>query len=280
MQHKKWRAISLVAAVALAFGPSAQAFLIDVGAATPGFADPSADGDRIFSSTQDLTDLQFNISDNEVFVDGFDITTAAVGDTFSITDQGFGNFTISLPPTTFGDNEGYLSLFELNGDFDLTGTATVTALVGNTVDFDFTFTGGTLEVLYDESFNLAADGPNLQQVLFGNLLSGGGDARQTVGSTTQNVGSFVADFAASALLPGFFLQNNGDPFLPGFTLAFTDGNINEVVASQTTTGLLLNATSDGSLRLAAVSVPEPGTLGLFGLGLLSLGVIARRRRGA
>lgn len=283
MQYKKWRAIGLAAAIGLAFGPAAQAFVIDVGAATPGFADPSADGDRIFSSIQNVDQLQFNIAQNQIFVEGFNLGTAAVGDTFNITDSGFGNFTAPLPSTTLTDSEGYLSLWELNGNFDLTGTATLTGISGNQVDFDFTFTGGSLDILYDESFDLAANGPNLQQVLLGDLLSGGGDARQTVGSTTQDVGSFVADFNVTDLLDGFWLQNDRTPFVDNLTLLFADGNINEVVANQEANGLSIMATSDGSIRFEGQRppvVPEPGTIGLLGLGLISLGGIAHRRRRA
>jgi hypothetical protein len=283
MKFSKINALTSAAFVALAVSGNAQAFSIDIGAT--GTAINTGDADQIMSTNVDITEMQFNIPVNAINVGTkvggggvFDFP-AVVGDTFNFLDSGLGNFTAPLPATALGDSEGYLSQWELNGQFDLFGTAEVTAIdaVTQTVDFDFIFTSGSFKVFYDENFNLQID-PGAQQVLDASLTSGGGDARQSVGSSTQSAGSFVADFGSIDLLDGFWLESGpGAAFLDNLTLAFTDGNINQTnVIALDANGLSVESIADGSMSVS--KIPEPASLALIGLGLFGMSKITRRKK--
>lgn len=282
MSLKKFATLASSSVLALTISNGASAFAIDLDALTsaPTFADPSADGDRIASSTVDATEYQFNLPVNVITVAGFDFTTTSVGSTYSFTDVGSGSLTIPLPVTVFADNEGYLTEWEITTAFSLGGVAEVTSFnaITGEVDFDFSFTSGSLDLFYDEIVNGIPDAAaNQQQVLAASLTSGGGDAVQTVGSATQDAGSFVADFFVNDLMDGFWLDELGSPFLDGWTLAFTDGNINQTTVTSYIPGtaLEISARSDGSISFG--QVPEPSSIALLGIGLLGLGSIARKR---
>jgi hypothetical protein len=96
-------------------------------------------------------------------------------------------------------------------------------------------------------------------------------------AATANTGSLGFDAAGN--LSSFFISSSCPlcTFAPGtdnFTL--TDSPTDGFIYSTSTFNDY--AYGDLSFALAGVRVPEPGTMGLFGFGLLLLGGVAARRR--
>jgi hypothetical protein len=84
-------------------------------------------------------------------------------------------------------------------------------------------------------------------------------------------------FWASQLDSNFFtLDANGNPLVPAQDVR-TDSNFTQNGASGWDgDGDIVGLRADGPNRLAPV--PEPGTLSLFGLGLLGAGFLRRRKQ--
>lgn len=94
---------------------------------------------------------------------------------------------------------------------------------------------------------------------------------------------FRAEFDQSAGTPdGIFAVGSTDfndtpsPILKVTTNTFNDG----FVVSSVSDGLTVVRVGEASRASSVFQIPEPGALGLFGLGLLGLGIAARRQRKA
>jgi hypothetical protein len=97
-------------------------------------------------------------------------------------------------------------------------------------------------------------------------------------ASTANTG--LLGFDAAGKLTSFFISSScildGCTFAPGtdnFTVS--PGSLGFVSSTAASANY---GTGDVTYSLAGVSVPEPGTFGLFGFGLLLLGGVAMRRR--
>ncbi len=232
----------------------------------------------------------------------------SVGDTQVAIGQGvitdfFNQNSVPASSSDVGPSNTLGTDFEVTFVFEL--QETITSVVGPNVGFDHT--GGFLRLRIDSTINfggtagtgaddglLVAEFEVIPGVLGGNI------------NTTNNDGNVDVAFRATTINPGFLflndgttdistlLDDNGDPILIGLSDSnfnidttppnaggiFDDGvvgginppdfdggpfNINDFIALE-----------DGSINLELL--PEPGTLAIFGLGLVGLGVAVGRRR--
>lgn len=188
----------------------------------------------------------------------------------------FQNNNINIPVGTTHINFSY----ELLASFTISGTASLTP-AGNVV-VNILPGASVATIYYDEILNSAIDG----STIIGQLTAGAGDCVITAGTAfTEASCKMTFDFDAAGISDSgvwtymgadvgsyngarMTLDINGNNITtPGSTLPFFP-------ASGVITGSLDH---DGS---AVLSVPEPGTIAIMGLGLLGLAGFARRRRGA
>ena len=232
--------------------------------------------------------------------------TLSVGDTQEVIGQGqitafrqnaitqFNNTTDGNPANDLQN----LTDFEVTFTFNL--QETITSVTGDNVGFEHT--GGTLTLYVDDTpdFNGsngtgADDGVAIATfaVVPGAL---GGNI-----NTANNDGNVNVVFQAVSIAEGWLFLNDGvtdlaslvdpegDPLLIGlsdsnFDIAdptlFNEGGIYDALGPLPTEFDIFDffAIEDGSIDLAIL--PEPGTLAVFGLGLLGLGLAVRRRQRA
>ncbi len=191
----------------------------------------------------------------------FDLTgTATISNdynTFTFQEDGtFTSFSYGPPATGFGP---------LHATFTATGSLGALA-------FTFDSVPSSLKI-YDAS-----------SILIGtfDLLSGGGGLNNDFGPSN---GQITANFVAQSLATGYwFTDASGSTDLstlpaPILTLGFATTNATIVTGSENfdSSGRLTNfeVGNNGQFRLAVT--PEPGTLLLFGVGLLGFAAVARKK---
>lgn len=264
--------------------------------------------DRVIADVDEITYRA--IIDTRLTTDAGTAGFPDVGDVYSVVVYGFatGFTNVVAPPATLGS----LTPFELNQTIELAGFTPweltfslvsdyqVVGVLGDDVDFS-QLGGGTLNIYIDDilgglgkaDFATAStftDGTNIATftgVSAGGVGTGNLDATDLNGDDN----SVFAMSAANALLgvAGVFTKGTYDFATTEGADIHTQGDYD---ADQDGDGLF--NTSYGALDCAAVqgpgrfcadedgsaqlSVPEPGTLALLGLGLMGLASVGRRQR--
>jgi hypothetical protein len=188
-------------------------------------------------------------------------------------------------------------------------TATFEAFGTGNLGGSFTFGGGTIKIYQNPTNNQYGTTSGIYGANLGNLigefsvLAGGGGRVDDFGNPVSN-GQVTVNAKAGAgdLMPGYFFRGNGDDLSQESVLSFAftnanpmqnpDGNPNLVseVACQFAgfTGAGCNGSAyansqgnyfflgtNGQFKLA--EVPEPGSLALFGIAMLGVGAVSRKR---
>lgn len=200
-----------------------------------------------------------------------------------------------LAPIT-PDSELLGSWWEMTGRWEnLTGNITgVTPIPGGTL-VSYVYTGGSL--------NLYADGPYPGLLPNSNFNGDGGSndgsSDDVVGTFTDGTlvaslnliggtgslnydsngqpttGSTLLRWQFSSMLPGFWLDANGNDLKPlsdiGWVLAFSDTNTHQIKVR----GVFIDSNHDGSVDIGIV--PEPTSMLLLGIGMLGLATVRRKK---
>ncbi len=237
--------------------------------------------------------------------------TLSVGDTQTAVGVGAITSFVNSNNQVFQNATNGVTNTFLGVDFEVTFTFTlnevITSVLGD--DVDFAHTGGTLTLYVDDTpdfnGNAGTGADNGVAIATFAVIPGAGGGNIDLSDLDGNVN---AVFEATSITAGWLfdgsgtdlstlLDANGDPLL----IAFSDSNFdictpggNECEPNQFIEGGAFDALGtpyptdfdqfdffaeeDGSIDLALL--PEPGTMAIFGLGLLGLGLAVRRRQRA
>lgn len=166
---------------------------------------------------------------------------------------------------TIGDVEpgGYTIL----GSLTSSGTY-VEDFCGGIACVVFTFTNQTGTLGIDSDQNNTADIPLLTASGVG---AGTGGSILFTGGPTGGTGSFISNFTNNTLAGGIAQVYWPTLALVSFITTIS-GDVNQLS--------LPTILGDVSVQFSTTQVPEPATLSLFGLGLVAVAQLARRRRAA
>lgn len=168
---------------------------------------------------------------------------------------GHGDATTIVATTSFSQTSGSLRVFVDPGSAVLTNpNAPNTTFVDPATGASFFTTFGTT-------------GIDDQLIATGSLISGSGS--QTLPCSNQNCGSFgqTTSFALQNTGPTYFTSPN-----PFYNVSFQTGQFNGIPVTSGGRSIV-----NGSLDVEFNRVPEPTSIALFGLALVGLGVVRRRK---
>lgn len=150
--------------------------------------------------------------------------------------------------------------------------------------FVFTGTSGSVSLYVDPDFNTGLETPDnaatgdVTRTNFGDdellatAILESGEGRLIAGSTSEDNGSF------SLIFNPFLLTPDGEEYFvepsPFYIEVLLEGQFNNFAPGAPGTSEIITGSADASFQ----AVPEPVTLGLFGMSLLGTGIVARRRR--
>lgn len=281
-----------IVGLALALSPlalMADPFKIDLGGGNV-TADINSLGNQntgetsLFFATADANITDILVTNNDAVLSSWGQSTYGLDQRVMIPSPGLGlisGFGYSDLPADWGSTITIggtdFTSWGLTADFTFEGT-----VIGDiTNPTDVFFTGGTLAFDYQTS----SDGAGAVRVLEAELIGGGAGLGNIVLSSevfyAAGVSSFVENFFINSATGKTFFELVQEEFR--LVLARTDTNRDIGTlefTGDTGVGELIAVGANelnNSTRFDVVEIPEPGLLGLFGLGLLALGFVARRR---
>lgn len=208
--------------------------------------------------TLDSTDIGQSFSLNyNGYADGTTVSGLTATTTFTLTGISGSQymFNYSVTNTTSNPVDSRVSSFGFNTNPDITGATSTGAFAYTTLDSSYPNGIGNIDVCFKD----AATGS----------CSGGGSGGLQDGAT--GTGAFTLSFAqpvTSLTLGSFYVRYQSISGAGNIGSASGNGTITSSTSGGTTT------TSGGT------QVPEPGMLGILGLGLVGLGASRRLRRRA
>lgn len=254
-----------------------------LGVSTASFAEP----------TLDYTTTNYGAFSHDPF-GGFDWNAAASAVTAGFNPDGTTVFTteywadavavVDTNGTSFASALQATGGFPAGAEFTIHATITETAVALSANVAEFTATGGSFTIYYDPLANAnLTTGAGIKDgtpIISGEILPGVAGVFVSTGGGTGGTGTFefkanVTSTDNAFINPDLLASNAVSTIQFGSSTTNWSGPPTSTPSGGIPAGALLFQ-ADGN---QAFSIPEPGTIGLIGLGLLGLSRIGRRRKG-